>query len=63
MVDSRIDAVDTLNEVVSSMVGASYALCYKATIEGDELSSLLTRVLDVSVDALREIVGWLESEL
>ena len=62
MVDSKISAVDTLNDVMSDLVGVSYTLCYKATIEGDELSSMLTRVLDVNVDALREIASWLESK-
>jgi len=60
MIESAINAVDALNDVASDLSGASEALSYKATIDGDNLSSMLSRVIDMEVDAIREVSAWLE---
>lgn len=59
MVDSKISALDAINSAVSDLRGAADALSLRASDDGDDLASMLSRVLDVDVDALREVAGWL----
>ena len=63
MIKSAINAVDTLNDVASDLAGASEALSYKAAIDGDNLSSMLSRAIDMEVDAVREVSAWLEENM
>ena len=63
MIDSKIDAVDAINNVTSDLAGASDTLCYWATIDGEDLAAMLARVLYEDVDALREVSRWLETSL
>lgn len=63
MIKSAINAVDALNNVTSDLAGASESLSYKAAIDGDNLSSMLSRVIDVEVDAVREVSAWLEENV
>ena len=62
VIDSTIGAIDALENVISDLTGISCALCYQSTIEGEDLSGVLSRVLDDNIDALRETVDWLKGE-
>lgn len=60
MIESMLDTIDALNDVVLDVAGAADALSYWATIEGDELPAMLSRVLGDDADKLREASKWLE---
>ena len=61
MVDSWIEAVDALDNVALDLSSASDALCFQATIDGNDLASMVSRVLDADLDAVREVAKWLEA--
>lgn len=46
MIDPMIDSLDVLNNAISDLTGISYSLCYQATIEGDNLSRMLSCVIN-----------------
>ncbi|MBR0403811.1 MAG: hypothetical protein IJI68_01215 [Eggerthellaceae bacterium] len=60
MIDSMLSVIDALDDVVLDVAGASDALSYWATIDGDELAAMLSRVLGEDADRLREAARWLE---
>ena len=59
MLDSKINALDAINNVVSDLRGAADALSLRASDDGDDLASMLSRVLDADTGALREVAEWL----
>ena len=60
MVDSRIGALDALHSAISNLRGASDALSTRASLEGDDLTSMLSESLDVQTERLTEVERWLE---
>ena len=59
MVESKVNALDALNNVLSDLSGAADALSLRATVEDDDLASMLARVLDVDTSVLREVAEWI----
>ena len=62
MADSRIGALDALRSAISNMRGASDALSARASLEGDDLASMLSESLDAQSERLSEVERWLEAE-
>lgn len=60
MVESKMQTVDRLNDVLSDLKGAADALTFKATVEGDNMAFMITRVIDSDVDLLEAVVEWVE---
>jgi len=40
--------------------GAATALSLKASVEGDDLANMLSHVLDANIDALKDVIEWME---
>lgn len=60
VIETTVGAVDALNNVLSDLGGAAVTLSLKASVEGDDLASMLSRVLDTDIDALRGVIEWIE---
>lgn len=57
MVDSKIGAIDVFGKVMSDPLGACDALCLSVLAESNDLAGMVSRVHDVDVDSLREVIG------
>lgn len=60
MVDSRIGAIDALHSTISNLRGTSDALSVRASLEGDDLATMLSETLDAQAERLAEVERWLE---
>lgn len=60
VIESKVRALDALNDVLSDLGGAADVLSLRATVEGDDMAGMLARVLDDNTSALREVAEWLE---
>lgn len=60
MIDSRIGALDALHSAISNLRGASDALGARASLEGDDLATMLSESLDVQTERLSDVEQWLE---
>ena len=61
-INSRIGAIDALNDAVVCLGGLAHALSLQASVEGDTLAHTATDVLDAKIDVLRSVAVWLEAE-
>ena len=60
MIDSKVGAIDAVDDVISMLRGSTTALTTSAY--ADDLSAMVTFVLDSQIDRLRELAVWIEKQ-
>ena len=60
MIDSKIGVVDAMDDAIVTLNGIADSLMYRASVEGDDMLSMLIRAASLQAERLMEASDWLK---